>query len=149
MANRYEHLIVRRPMNVTELPSHDFSQVIPYPILMCKELVPEAKAWALYLFIKEITQELKDIALSTDRAVPHKHAFDEMYLMIGDAGAITFEVLLGDETYQVATPSAVYIPKDMPHAIRPVDATVGMAGGLIPVCMNGEYITIPVDKNLG
>ena len=43
------------------------------------------------------------------------------------------------------TPAAVYIPKDTPHAIRPVDATVGKSGGLIPVCLNGEYITLPVD----
>ncbi len=149
MSTKYEHLIVRRPMNVNELPSHDLSQVIPYPVLMCKELVPEANAWALYLFIKEITQELKDIAIKTDRATPHMHTFDEMYLMIGDAGAITFEVLLGDETYQVSTPSAVYIPKGTPHAIRPVDATVGMSGGLIPVCLNGEYVTIPLDENRG
>lgn len=145
MANKFEHLIVRRPMNVHELPAHDLSQVIPYPVLMCKELVPEAHAWALYLYIKEITQELKDIAIKMDRAVPHKHDFDEMYLMIGDPQAITFEVMLGDETYQVATPSAVYIPKGIPHAIRPVDATVGMTGGLIPVCLNGEYVTLPVE----
>ena len=32
---------------------------------MGKELVPEARAWALYLFIKEITQELKDLAIGT------------------------------------------------------------------------------------
>jgi mannose-6-phosphate isomerase-like protein (cupin superfamily) len=148
MANKYEHLIVRRPMNVTELPNHDLSQVIPYPVLMCNELVPEANAWAMYLFIKEITQELKDIAIKTDKATPHMHNFDEMYLMIGDPGAITFEVMLGDETYEVVTPSAVYIPKKTPHAIRPVDATVGMSGGLIPVCLNGEYVTIPVDDKL-
>lgn len=149
MANRFEHLIVRRPMNVTELPSHDLSQAIPYPVLMCKALVPEANAWALYLFVKEITQELKDLIIKIDRANPHRHTFDEMYLMIGEVGAITFEVLLGDETYQVSTPSAVYIPKEIPHAIRPIEATVGMSGGLIPVCMNGEYITLPVDKNRG
>jgi hypothetical protein len=143
MGNRYEHLIVRRPMNVSELPAHDLSQVIPYPVLMCKELVPEASAWVLYLFIKEITQELKDIAIKTDRATPHMHTFDEMYLMIGDEKAITFEVMLGNETYQVSTPAAVYIPKEIPHAIRPVDATVGKSGGLIPVCLNGEYVTLP------
>lgn len=147
MENRYEHLIVRRPMNVTELPSHDLSQAIPYPVLMCNELVPEANAWALYLFVKEITQELKDLVIKVDRANPHMHTFDEMYLMIGEKDAITFEVLLGDETYQVATPAAVYVPKELPHAIRPVDATVGLAGGLIPVCMSGEYITIPLEEN--
>jgi hypothetical protein len=143
MPGIYEHLVVRKPMNVTELPHHDFSQVIPYPVLMGKSLVPEANAWALYLFIKEITQPMIDMAIGKDRAAPHKHDFDEMYLMIGDANAITFEVMLGDEAYEVATPGAVYIPKGLPHAIRPVRATAGLAGGLIPVCLNGEYITLP------
>ena len=94
----------------------------------------------------ETMQELKDIIIKTDRAVPHRHDFDEMYLIIGDEKAITFEVMLGDETYHVSSPSAVYVPRGIPHAIRPSDATVGLAGGLIPVCLNGEYITLPVDK---
>jgi len=145
MSEIYAHLIVRRPVLVTELPAHDFSQAIPYPVLMSRAQVPEANAWALYLYIREITQELKDIAIGTDRAVPHWHTFDEMYLMIGDENAITFEVELGGETYRVATPGAVYIPRDLPHAIRPVDATVGLSGGLIPVCLSGEYITLPVN----
>jgi hypothetical protein len=147
MSNQYERFIVRRPMLVSELPDHDFSQAIPYPVLMGKDLIPEAKAWALYLFIKDITQELKDMCIGTDQATPHKHAFDEMYLMIGEERAITFEVMMGKETYRVETPAAVYIPQDTPHAIRPVDAMVGKSGGLIPVCLNGEYITLPVDQS--
>lgn len=62
---------------------------------------------------------------------------------IGDQDAITFEVLLGDEFYEVATPGSVYIPRDLPHAIRLVKATVGLSGGLIPVYLNGEYVTLP------
>lgn len=147
MTNKYEHLIVRKPITVNELPDHDLSQAIPYPVLMCNELVPEANAWALYLFIKDITQQIKDMAIKTDRATPHMHDFDEMYLMIGEAKAITFEVMLGDEVYRVETPGAVYIPKRTPHAIRPVDALVGKSGGLIPVCLNGEYTTLPVSES--
>jgi mannose-6-phosphate isomerase-like protein (cupin superfamily) len=145
MSNKYEHLIVRQPVTVNELPDHDLSQVIPYPILMSKAQVPEANAWALYLYIKDISQAMKDIALLIDKATPHRHEFDEMYLLIGDEKAITFEIMLGDETYQVSTPGAVYVPRGTPHAIRPVDATVGLTGGLIPVCLNGEYITLPVE----
>ncbi|MBN1637303.1 MAG: hypothetical protein JW920_12360 [Deltaproteobacteria bacterium] len=139
-----ERLIVRQPINVNELPDHELSDVIPFPILMCKDLVPEAKAWALYLFIKEITREMVDLMDGVGKATAHKHDFDEMYLMIGDKNAIVFEVMLGDEFYEVATPGAVYVPKGLPHAIRPVKATVGLTGGLIPVCLNGEYITLPV-----
>lgn len=146
MSQQYEYCIVRSPVNVNELPHHDFSQAIPYPVLMSKEIVPEAKAWVLYLYIKEITEELKKTAIASDRATPHMHDYDEMYLMIGDENAITFEIMLGDETYNVSTPAAVYIPRNTPHAIRPVDATVGLTGGLIPVCLNGEYITKPVEE---
>ena len=107
MTHKYEHLIVRKPITVNELPDHDLSQVIPYPVLMCNKLVSEANTWALYLFIKEISQQMKDMAIKTDRATPHMHDFDEMYLMIGEEKAITFEVTLGDEVYRVETPGAV------------------------------------------
>ena len=139
-----EYLIVREPINVNELPDHKLSDVIPFPVLMCKDLVPEAKAWALYMFIKEITQEMVDLMDAVGKATPHRHDFDEMYLMIGEENAITFEVMLDEEFYEVATPGAVYIPKGLPHAIRPVKATVGLTGGLIPVCLNGEYVTLPI-----
>jgi len=146
MSGRYEHLIVREAVNVNELPDHNLSQAIPYPVLMSNELVPEAKAWAMYLFVKEITQEIIDMVMSVDRATAHIHEYDEMYLMIGDKDAVTFEVMLGDEFYKVATPGAVYIPANTPHGIRPVAATVGLTGGLIPVCLNGEYVTLPVKE---
>lgn len=139
-----EHLIVRRPIDVNELPSHELGSVIPFPVLMGKDLVKEAKAWALYMFIKEITQEMVDLIDAVGKAMPHKHDFDEIYLMIGEKDAITFEIMLDDEFYEVATPGAVYIPKGIPHAIRPVKATIGLSGGLIPVCLSGEYTTIPV-----
>ena len=124
-----EHLIVRRPMNVSELPHHDLSQAVPYPVLMCKNLVPEANAWVLYLYIKEITQALKDIAIAMDRAVPHYHDFDEMYLMIGDEKAITFEVMLGEETYRVETPASVYIPGGWPTPYVPWTPRSGLREG--------------------
>ena len=142
--NKFSHLIVRTPVNVSELPDHEVGQVLPFPVLMGKNLVPEAKAWALYMFVKEITPEMVNQIDAVGKATPHKHNCDEMYLMIGEPGAITFEVMLGDELYEVATPGAVYIPTGTPHAIRPVKATVGMSGGLIPVCLNGDYTTLPV-----
>jgi hypothetical protein len=155
---KHEHLIVRRPMNVNELPDHELGEVIPFPVLMCRDLVPEAKAWACYMFIKEITQEMIDLMDTVGKATEHRHDFDELYLMIGDKDAITFEVMLGDEFgdkdaitfevmlgdefYEVATPASVYLPKGLPHSIRPIKATAGLCGGLIPVCMNGEYTTL-------
>lgn len=123
-----EHLIVRRPMNVNELPNHELGDVIPFPVLMCKDLVPEAKAWACYMFIKEITREMIDLMDTVGKATEHRDDFDELYLMIGDMDAITFEVMLGDEFYEVATPASVYLPKGLPHSIRPIKATAACAG---------------------
>jgi len=141
---RCERLIVRKPVNVSELPSHKLGEVLPFPVLMGKDLVSDANAWALYVYIKEITQEMVDAIDQVVKVEPHKHEFDEMYLMIGDPGAITFEIMLDGEYYEVTTPGAVYIPKGMPHSIRPAKAKVGLTGGLIPIYLNGEYRTIPV-----
>ncbi len=95
------------------------------------------------MFIKEITQDLID-SIDLFKAHPHKHDFDEMYLMIGDPSAITFEVLLDKERFEVSSPGAVYIPEGLPHGIRPIKASVGLSGGLIPICLNGEYKTISI-----
>ena len=65
---KHEYLIVRRPMNVNELPDHELGDVIPFPVLMCKDLVPESKAWACYMFIKEITQDMIDLMDSGGKA---------------------------------------------------------------------------------
>lgn len=145
-ANSYEHLIVRRPVNVTELPDHELGEVIPFPVYMDKHIVPEAKGWACCMYVKDISQEMVDMIDIVGKATAHKHEFDEIYLMIGDENAITFEIMLGDELHRVSTPGAVYIPRGLAHSIRPVDATVGLTGGLIPVCFNGEYTTVPVNS---
>ncbi|MBT7696290.1 MAG: hypothetical protein HN737_02645 [Desulfobacterales bacterium] len=141
--NKYEHLVVKSPVDVGELPDHTRDESIPFRVSMGSALVPEAKAWALYGFNDEITPEFMEV-MSEFKATPHKHDYDEMYLMVGQEGALTFEVMLGDEFYEIPTPGAVYIPKDLPHAIRPIKATVGLAGGVIPVCLSGEYKTLPV-----
>jgi len=56
-----EKVIVRRPIPVTELPDHELGKVIPFPVLMSKDLVPGAKTWACYMYIKEITREMIDL----------------------------------------------------------------------------------------
>lgn len=141
--NNNERLIVREPVPVTELPDHELGEVIPFPVIMGKGLVPEARAWAMYLYIKDITREMVDMIDKVGKATAHRHDFDEVYLMIGDKDAITFEVMLDDETYMVSTPASVYIPRGLPHAISPKKATVGLTGGLIALVLNGEYTTLP------
>jgi len=112
-------------------------------VIMGKGLVPEARAWAMYLYIKDITREMVDMIDKVGKATAHRHDFDEVYLLIGDKDAITFEVMLGGETYMVSTPASVYIPRGLPHAISPQRATVGLTGGLIALVLNGEYTTLP------
>jgi len=48
---KYEHLIVREPAEVSELPHHENMPDVRYPVIMSKAQVPEADVWAMFLFM--------------------------------------------------------------------------------------------------
>ncbi|MEW6201479.1 MAG: hypothetical protein AB1546_05865 [bacterium] len=141
MNNKYEHLIVRRPVAVSSLPHHENMPGVQYPVLMSKSLVAEADVWVGFLFASKVPEILAENIQHFGRAVRHKHSAPEIYIFIGDEEAITAEITLGDEKYEVSSPCCVYIPAGLPHDIRPIRAVAGKAAGFIPVVLAGEYNT--------
>lgn len=139
--NKYEHLIVKRPVPVSKLPHHENRSDVNFPIMMSKSLVPEAEAWVCQFFAANMPQFFADNIKSFGRAVLHKHSAPEIYIFVGDENAVTAEVSLGDEKYEVTSPCCVYIPAGLPHGISPVKAEAGKTAALIPVVLAGEYIT--------
>lgn len=47
---------------------------------------------------------------------PHKHDVPELNLLIGEPGALVYEITLGDETYQVSSPASIWIPAGLEHS---------------------------------
>lgn len=138
---KYEHLIVKRPVPVSSLPHHENEPAVEYPVLMSKSLVPEADVWVTQLFASCIPEILAENIESFGKALRHKHNAPELYILVGDEEAITAEITLGDEKYEISSPCCVYIPAGLPHDIRPTRAQAGKAAGFIPVVLSGEYVT--------
>jgi len=139
--NKYEYLVVNRPVAVSELPHHENMPMVKYPVLMSNALVPEANVWATFLFMNQIPEYIAENIRDFGKASLHKHDAPEIYIFIGEDEAIVAEVTLGDETYEVSSPGCVYIPPGLPHAIQPVRAKAGKSAGFIPVVLAGEYKT--------
>jgi mannose-6-phosphate isomerase-like protein (cupin superfamily) len=144
---RYSHLIVREPKPVGTLPHHESDEGKPIPgvFLMSGSQVVEANACVICVFWKSIPRQVAANVDKLPRAVPHRHDSDEIYIMLGDAGGITFEITLGDEQYEVDTPACVYLPRGIAHSVRVLRAREGATAGLIPVLLQPNYSTLPVD----
>ncbi|MTI71727.1 MAG: hypothetical protein FH751_15880 [Firmicutes bacterium] len=149
MSNKYEHLIVRGINWVDELSHHEGSiNGKGFPVLMSNDLVDEANVWvcpALMKADKKVSQAIETGMMG--KATPHIHDEDEMYLILGEENSATVAVTLGDDYYEITPPSAVYIPKGLPHSIQAIKALEGKFGGACPIYFGKEYITKPVPEN--
>lgn len=143
-----KELIVNDMQWVKDLPHHEGKiGEKGYPVIMSNEFVEKAKVWVCPALMKVDEKVSKAIEMGMmGKAVPHTHDEDEMYLLVGEDDAAVFEVTLGDESFDVSVPSAVYIPANTPHSIQVKKAVSGKFGGAVPVYMGTEYITKPIEK---
>ncbi|HUX99627.1 MAG TPA: hypothetical protein VMV49_08745 [Candidatus Deferrimicrobium sp.] len=146
MEKRYAKNVVKGVKTVKSLPYHK-PDVFFYPVLMGKNRVPDAKIWSYYFFL-HVTEDLaKNPQISWAERHRHPEGSDETYLIIGDSGAITVEVTLGDnnemETYEITSPGAVFIPAGKSHSIKPIKMTPGKCGGILAIVTNGDYVCLP------
>ncbi|MHA1230690.1 MAG: hypothetical protein ACTSRP_06715 [Candidatus Helarchaeota archaeon] len=144
---KYEKNVCQGVKTVKSLPYH-FPEKFFYPILMSSRRVPDGKFWTYYFYIPEISEDLaRNPTISWADRHRHPEGSNELYLVIGDPGAITVEVTLGNgdevEVYTVSSPGAVYIPAGLSHSIKPVKMIPKKAGGIIAIVSNGEYICLP------
>ena len=149
MAKQYEHLIINGIRWVDSLPDHEGSVGGKgFPILMNGDLVPEAEAWVCPTVFQITGRQSEIVAAGTGaKANPHIHDADEMYLIVGEKGAVEFCITLGDDVYYLESPSAVYIPAGLPHSIRPTRFDEGCYGGSCQVYLSRDYVTRPVPEH--
>ena len=146
MSNKFEKYVQRGVKTAKTLPYHKPDKFF-YPLLMSSRSVPGAKFWTYYFFL-HITEDLaKNPAISWADRHRHPKGSNEMYLVIGDSGAITVEVTLGNgdemETYEITSPGSVYIPAGISHSIKPIKMTPNKTGGILAIVSNGEYNCLP------
>ena len=63
----------------------------------------------------------------------HSHPMHELNIVLGDDGALEYEVHLGDEKYTVGANSSIWIPGGLPHSTNVVRGS-------------GYYIVVRFDK---
>jgi uncharacterized RmlC-like cupin family protein len=50
----------------------------------------------------------------------HWHEFDEINLILSEDNSLKYRIRLEDETYEVSSPSTVYIPKGIKHSAEAI-----------------------------
>ncbi len=108
---RYQKLIkkgVNEPLS--KVPFHRKAPIKRLSMLS-KKLIPKSSTHIAVHFVNS----KKKIP---EYSVLHKHAHDEINLILSEGGKITYEIQLEDEVYKVTSPSTVFIPKGVRHKAR-------------------------------
>ncbi len=99
-------------------------------LLMCdKNIFPESGTHISVHLIKNLPKKVPGYSK------PHKHDCDEINLILSEDGRLVYKIQLGDETYDVVSPSTVLIPKGVKHSAEVVSGN----GTFVCIVLNGEY----------
>ncbi len=102
---QYEHLIVKDLPQLGEVKGRGQR----FPFWLTGEMFPEVK-------IRVVAQDCSKM-VNKPHSDPHTHDVSQVYLSITESpGDLGFEIVLGDETYVVESPFAVFIPAGVIHA---------------------------------
>ncbi len=72
----------------------------------------------------------------------HKHDHDEVNLILSEDSSLTYEIQFEDESYEVTSPSTIFIPKGIKHSAHAI------SGKGIFVCMIlSNNLDLPSEKN--
>lgn len=119
-----------------------------FPILLSSALVEEANTWicpAMPPHTPEMCHAINSGAGYAGATLHYHDTGDELYLILGDSGAITIRVSLNGEVFDLQPPAAVYMPAGVVHTLDPVQAEVGKFGGPCAIFAGREYTTVPVE----
>ncbi len=72
----------------------------------------------------------------------HKHDHDEINLILSEDSSLTYETQLEDESYQVTSPSTIFIPKGMKHSAQAISGK-----GIFVCVILSDNSNLPSKKN--
>ena len=96
---------------------------------------PDGKVYSILRVVKNVERPPQHVET-------HSHSVDSLFMFIGDNDDLTglqAEVVLGEKTYTLDSPTSVYIPQDVQHTYRFVKGS----GKYINIVLvpGGEYNT--------
>ncbi len=102
---RYSHLIHKyEKSSLSNVPYHaDVSCINRY----------FSEEFPFHLAIHQVKSATPDLRNYTEL---HTHECDEINMLIGDPGELTYIIQLGDESYQLDSCSCIWIPAGLPHS---------------------------------
>ena len=76
--------------------------------MLSKNIIPESDTHVAVHFVDASKNLPKYSQL-------HKHDHDEINLILSERSELTYKIQLEDETYQVSSPSTIFIPRGINH----------------------------------
>ncbi len=81
--------------------------------MLSKNIIPESDTHVAVHFVDASKNLPKYSQL-------HKHDHDEINLILSERSELTYKIQLEDETYQVSSPSTIFIPKGINHSAQAI-----------------------------
>ncbi|MCH8916099.1 MAG: 2-isopropylmalate synthase [Thaumarchaeota archaeon] len=120
--NKYRKFITKGVIeSLDKVPFHSKAPIKRLSMLS-KSLIPKSKTHIAVHFV----DASKDLPKYSKL---HKHNHDEINLILSEDSSLTYEIQLEDESYEVTSPSTIFIPKGIKHSAQAI------SGKGIFVCM--------------
>lgn len=149
MSTKNQHLINRNIQDKERIAAFEGCDGTKgFPALMNSSITPETSFAVGFFMSRKDAKTIEKIkAGDKQQNVAHIHDHDEIYLVFGEADSIEMTVTLGDDTYTLKAPGAVYVPAGLPHSVYISSAVESKFNGLCSVLLNKDYEAKPVPAN--
>ncbi len=131
---KYEKNFVK-PRVSEDIPHHDSStmgQIGANIVLLDSKSFEDADVRITTRQVKNVPKEVPDYVEL------HTHEVDQIFVFFGEPDneeSLEVQFVFEDETYNIASPMTVYVPKGVPHTQK----VVGGSGRYITILMQGSY----------
>jgi len=127
--NRYKKFI-KKGVNeqISKIPFHNYAPVKRLSMLS-KKRFPSSNTHVAVHFVNGNHKKMSEYSML------HKHNTDEINLIISENSKLKYEIQLGDEVYEVSSPSTVFIPKRVKHKAKFISGK----GVFVCIILSGKY----------
>ena len=127
--NRYKKFI-KKGVNeqISKIPFHNYAPIKRLSMLSKKHF-PSSNTHVAVHFVNAKHKKMSEYSLL------HKHNADEINLIISENSKLKYEIQLGDEVYNVSSPSTVFIPKGVKHKAKFISGK----GVFVCIILAGKY----------
>jgi len=111
--NKYQKFIKKGVIeSLDKVPFHSEAPIKRLSMLN-KTLIPQSDTHIAVHFV--------DASISLPKySKLHKHDHDEINLILSEDSNLTYEIQFEDESYQVTSPSTIFIPKGIRHSAQAI-----------------------------